>query len=216
MRARQLLIGLGSLATLAGCMRSDEPHGIRTDSLTYRDGSLVPTGLLSPTARLDSFDVYWYSQQLAALQEPRMTEAAPQRSSESYRFLWLRSFHHPVAIRVYSSPDGGVVVTSEGKGAGGYAPESLLRRDSAEITQQQWHALTTAIAEEALWTRGVIDTSRLGLDGATWTIEGRRGNRYVLVTRWAPMDTGATAFMRRLGLAFLRIARVDVPPQDLY
>lgn len=39
----------------------------------------------------------WYSSQLCALNEPLIFD---QKSGTIYRFTWLRTFHHPVAIRI--------------------------------------------------------------------------------------------------------------------
>ena len=219
LRMMRILLRLALLilpAFSVACRVPSESRGIAIDSLNYRDANVVPSGILSARPSLDSFVVAWYSQQLSALREGRMAVGIPHGTQEAYRFLWLRSFHHPVAIRVYSSQTGAVAVTSEAAGAGGYAPGSVTRRDSVVLSDREWHALTVLIEREKFWDRPAVDTSRAGLDGAEWVVEGRWDTRYTLVSRWSPRDTDSTAFMRTLGLAFLRVGHVVVPPAEVY
>ena len=198
-----------------GCMHHSEAEGVAADSLRYHEGMVIPSGILSPRPPLDSFLVGWYSRQLTALRETRLPVSCAA-SDEVYRFLWLRSFHHPVAIRVYSLSTGRSVVTSEADGAGGYEPGSLVRRDSATLSARDWHGLVEAIDEAELWSRPATDSTVSGLDGAEWIIEGCRHGRYQLVQRWSPKDTGASAFMRTLGVSLLRLGHLDIPTSELY
>ncbi|HXQ97339.1 MAG TPA: hypothetical protein VN774_02765, partial [Candidatus Limnocylindrales bacterium] len=53
----------------------------------------------------------WYSGQLKALKEPSLWELSQKSKQQVYRFLWLRTFDHPVAIRVEILPDGSSILT---------------------------------------------------------------------------------------------------------
>jgi hypothetical protein len=128
----------------------------------------------------------------------------------------LRSFHHPVAIRVYSSNTNRDIVTSEADGAGGYEPGRLIRRDSATLSAEDWRGFLETIEETQYWARPVTDPTVSGLDGAEWIMEGCRHGRDQLVQRWTPRDTGATAFMHRLGVALLRLGHLAIPLTELY
>src|SRR4030081_3548113 len=48
----------------------------------------------------------WYAKHLRAMREPSLWESSKDTSLESYRFLWLRSFHHPVSARLEVAKDG--------------------------------------------------------------------------------------------------------------
>ena len=50
-----------------------------------------PTGALGSDQETDAFRSRWYSQHLKALGEPVLYKAGPPGS---FRFTWLRSFHH--------------------------------------------------------------------------------------------------------------------------
>jgi hypothetical protein len=79
-----------------------------------------PPGALDPDSpRSDNFRNHWYSQQLEAMAEPVLK---PGGDSKVYRFAWLRSFHHPVAIRVVDGDAHCTLHAIELDGAGGYAP----------------------------------------------------------------------------------------------
>jgi hypothetical protein len=57
-----------------------------------------PAVALSDSAWSAQFLNDWYSRQLKAMNE--LPLAALENEDESYRFLWLRSFHEPIAIHV--------------------------------------------------------------------------------------------------------------------
>lgn len=51
----------------------------------------------------DDFVRGWYSSHLRSMAEPSLSCGAIE---DSYRFVWLRSFHSPVAVRMYRDRDG--------------------------------------------------------------------------------------------------------------
>src|SRR4051794_28638610 len=53
-----------------------------------------------PIQLFSDFTVEWYARELATMREPSLNHS--NCSPEIYRFLWLRSFHAPVAIRVWT------------------------------------------------------------------------------------------------------------------
>lgn len=71
---------------------------------------------------IDAFHGEWYGKQLQALQESSLCCDSTDRG-RVIRFVWLRSFHHPVVIRLNESTKGSwSLVTKVGSGAGGYDP----------------------------------------------------------------------------------------------
>src|SRR5262245_51972945 len=89
-----------------------------------------PPGTLGETKQLDQFVSDWYTKQLKALKEPSLWELSKKSVPQAYRFLWLRSFHHPVAIRLDINADGTARLTTKmTSGAGGYAPGKLIQND---------------------------------------------------------------------------------------
>ena len=57
-----------------------------------------PKGALQHgNARSDAFEGQWFGEQLSALHEPSLSCGFP---GVAVRFTWLRTFHHPVSVRV--------------------------------------------------------------------------------------------------------------------
>ncbi|REJ74837.1 MAG: hypothetical protein DWQ30_20035 [Acidobacteria bacterium] len=65
--------------------------------------SYFPEATWGPDGDADEFRREWYSKHLSALQEPSLQAVARDPRAEVYRFLWLRSFDQPVALRVHLS-----------------------------------------------------------------------------------------------------------------
>src|SRR5215204_1130025 len=92
-------------------MRVDEP----SDCTDY-----FRNVVLSENAWSNQFRRDWYSNHLRAMEEVALTSLLDE--DESYRFLWLRSFHHPITIHVWRTGVDQFIVVKEVSGAGGYKP----------------------------------------------------------------------------------------------
>src|SRR5579863_3498312 len=59
----------------------------------------------------------WYTSHLRSMQEPSLSDPSTNKTVVAYRFLWLRSFHNAIAIRLDVRPDGtGTLTTKETNG----------------------------------------------------------------------------------------------------
>ena len=94
-----------------------------------------PDHAFEDDGKLNNFIVQWYSEQLSALQEPSLWELSrSSKSPEIYRFLWLRTFDHPLAVRVEVADDGtGMLTVKMSGGAGGYKPGKLIENRTRPI-----------------------------------------------------------------------------------
>lgn len=79
------------------------------------------SGVLPRSLVRDARTRCWYSAHLDAMEERPLREAV-STGGEAYRFLWLRTFHRPVVIRVVARNGQIVLETKETDGHGGYAP----------------------------------------------------------------------------------------------
>jgi len=73
---------------------------------------------------LDTFVTEWYSKMLFALQEPVLRNY--QGDKEIYRFTWLRTFHHPISVRLEKQNNIIKLFVKVCNGAGGYEPGQLI------------------------------------------------------------------------------------------
>lgn len=172
-----------------------------------------PQGLLhSARADLDDFVRAWYSGSLRVMKEPSLS-CGKIADSQVYRFLWLRTFHRPISIRITHSKNSTALVAVELTGVGGYEPGSIARRIEKTVTTAEWKRLETVLSRTTFWNMPPRPPElELGFDGAQWIIEGRRPGQYHVVDRWTPKKGS----YRDAGLYFLRLSGLSVPEQELY
>ncbi len=165
-----------------------------------------------PAAMVDQFRAQWYARFLDAYREPSLWERSKKSLDKSYRFTWLRTFHHPVVIRVDVRPDGICELTAKvGLGSGGYDPGMLIQNDTRPLTKQQSESFLNRIASR-FWNAPKEDTKPGGLDGSQWIIEGVENGRYQVEDRWSP-DTGP---IRELGLEMIGLAGLRIQSEEIY
>lgn len=156
-------------------------------------------GLLSDFSKYDRQRNDRYSHFLAIMDEPSL---APSQGKRSYRFFWLRTFHHPVSVRVTRDSLGAYITAVELSGAGGYDPGKVLRRQQTKLTDQQADEFERALEADGLWTIPAHDdvARRHMLDGAEWVIEASTTKQRV-ITRMSPKNEPA----RLMGERFLSL-----------
>jgi hypothetical protein len=130
-------------------------------------------------------------------------------TTTSYRFTWLRSFHHPIAIRVTTQARGYRLVATELNGAGGYEPGSVFRRADRILSQEQFAVAARLLHAPETWHPSPSKDE--GHDGAEWIIEATDGG-YRVTRRWSP----TSGIVRDIGLEFLRLTGWQVPPDEIY
>jgi len=84
--------------------------GLAADTV-YAQTRYFPPFSLDDEPKGDEFLSQGYSVALKALDEPSLWERSKSQKEESYRFLWLRTFHYPVAIRINIHHDGSSQLT---------------------------------------------------------------------------------------------------------
>lgn len=177
-----------------------------------------PAGSLAETAKEHQFLAEWYSGQLSALQEPSVWKMSQQKPTvEVYRFLYLRTFHHPISVRLTIASDGtGLLTSKETNGAGGYEPGRLIRNTATKLTKDQAGWFRDDVDRFGFWklparrdTKGEV-----GLDGAQWIVEGSKDGRYHIVDRWSPSPDDP---IHSLGTTMMiNLARFRLLYEDVY
>jgi hypothetical protein len=163
----------------------------------------------------DEFLREWFSTVLLRLNEPSLYERSKPVSSQSYRFLWIRAFHHPVSIRFDVGRDGIAVLTVKvASGNGGPSPGHLIENRTRRITKERTAWFLGQINALEFWTlRSRYNSQPPGPDGAEWVIEGIKDGNYIVVSR-SPPENGA---VRSLGLALaLDLANLKIPSKEIY
>lgn len=165
-----------------------------------------PNGAFDNEPNLHTFVADWYSKQLDSLKETSLYKMRENCSTIAYRFVWLRTFHHPVAVRIVLAPDS-IVVSKVCDGAGGYDPGNLIINKSGPLSPKEVIELNTKLKSSNFWELPSVnvETNQINCDGAQWIIEGVKAGKYHVVDRWSP-DSGA---IKNLGLFFLKLGNID-------
>ena len=180
-------------------------------------GTYFPEQVLGDDAQEAKFKVEWYSKFLTGLHEPSLWESSKNQKTETYRFLWLRSFDHPISVRLDTQSDGTALLTTKiSSGHGGYEPGKLIENRARKLNREQTRWFLDRVEELkfcSLPTTPPKDARTVGLDGAQWILEGVKDTQYHVVDRWSP-DNGA---VRTLGLAMLiDLAHLKLLYQEVY
>ena len=202
------------------------PHPVRLSSVlllffaTCCFGQAIayfPDHVLGDDARVEKFKVDWYSKGLTALHEPSLWEESKNHKTPIYRFLWLRSFHHPVSVRLDVQSDStGLVTTKVTSGQGGYSPGKIIENQIRKLTREQTRWFLDLVDEVKFWdlpTNPPKESDVIGVDGAQWIVEGVRDAQYHIVDRWSP-DKGE---VHTLGITMLiDLAKLKLLYQEVY
>jgi len=181
----------------------------------YGQEPYFPKGAFSDDTHVDPFIARWYSTYLTALREPSLLQLTGKPSCETYRFVWLRTFHHPVIVRLDIRADGiGELTAKVSNGTGGYEPGQLIQDISRPLTREQTDTFLAKVGTVKFWELPSYENSGGGgEDGSQWIIEGVKEGKYHVVDRWTP-SKGA---VRELGLTLaLGLAELKVPKDELY
>jgi hypothetical protein len=205
-------IGL-SLLPLASCSVGARAQAAPTIYFPPNVTEVVPDCRTRELKRVpvDDFLKRWFSKHLRAANEPSLADAARRRlarGEEWLRFTFLRSFHHPLIVRVEKRSDGSAwLFATELSGAGGYEPGSIKRRFSRPLKAAEMHRLVllhTAVS----FAEARLARCTGGLDGSEWIIEAASAGRYRYINRWSPRE-GA---VRRIGLYLLGLTGWQIAP----
>lgn len=133
---------------------------------------------------LSHFVNTWFSEMLFALKEPIISDY--KGGKEVYRLTWIRSFHHPVSIRLEKWKNEIKMVTKVCDGAGGYEPGDLIQDTTFSISTEKYDTLIDIIEQANFWKLHTEKSNENGMDGSEWIIEAYKNGNYHMVFRWTP------------------------------
>lgn len=133
----------------------------------------------------DQFVRAWYSKHLRAMTEPSLS--CGDGTGDAFRFLWLRTWGRPIAVRLHPSGGGASMAAVELDGSGGYGPGKVSRRAERKLTDAEWTKIANDVRALNFWELPA-QTNDNGLDGARWILEGRERSQYHVVQRWSPKE----------------------------
>lgn len=177
----------------------------------FADDNYFPAGIFGPHESELNWIRKFYSSSLAAMQEPSLFPLKG-KSVETYRFLWLRAFHPPVAVRLWKTGNQSYVSTKQLSGVGvprnGEAifPKTLAVNETHSIADEEWARFQELLKKAEFWSLPTSDETLIGLDGSGWLLEGLKQDQYHMVHRQSP-EQGA---YREVCIYLLRVSRVKI------
>lgn len=179
-------------------------------------------GTFGTTPDDHDFAASWYSTHLRALREPSLVAQARDSKAHTYRFLWLRAFDPPIALRLDVSADGtGTLTVKATSGNGGYQPGTLVTSWRRVIPRTEVGRFLSLLATARYWelptSLDPLQTQPDGsititTDGAHWILEAVRSGRHHVVDRHNP-ERGA---YREAALWLLRRSGLWIEPENIY
>lgn len=176
----------------------------------------------------------YYTKYLAAMKEPSLFERGKDRPAFEMRFLWLRSFHDPIAIRVWQTGEDfsmRAVRITQNKD---YSLGAITVDTTRQLTRDQSRVLSDLIKATPL-TGQMTPTEELsgsaGLDGAQWILETCEDQAYRRLDFWCLKDYGPsrygqlglerdkirdTAQLLKFALHLLQLSAIKVPEDEIY
>ena len=155
---------------------------------------------------VDTFINEWYSKMLFALKEPILKDY--RGNKEIYRFTWLRTFHHPISIRLEKQGEIMKLFTKVSNGAGGYEPRQLIIDTTISLSKAQFRLFEQKIDSIGLWRLRTEQNNETGKDGSEWIIEAIKSNNYHMVHRWTPSYENEGNF-RIVGEYLISLAQLE-------
>lgn len=147
---------------------------------------------------------------LENLNEPCLYNTAITGDTKILRFTWLRSFHHPISIRLEKTKNKTILIWKEGKGMGGYSPEGLKRKGKKKITRMQWDKLSALLEKHKIDTLPNKDYIPM-MDGATWTLEKKDLNGYKAHNTNSPSED-----FKKICLYLLKLSKLKIKKARIY
>lgn len=154
----------------------------------------------------DDFHNDWYGKFLKLMDEKSLLDGSNE--TEIYRFLWLRTFHHPIFVRVERKGNSIRLSSKESNGAGGYEPGKIIRTTNIILNESQWCEFLSIVEKSKYWQMP-SEKQVAGVDGAQWILEGVKEGRYHIVDRFMPQkDNYEQACIYLLELSGIDIDRL--------
>ena len=178
--------------------------------MAAEQSKFYPPGGLGHDDDWDHFRSDQLSGCLRSFKEASIWEASRKHVPGAvYRFMWLRSFHPAISVRLNITADGaGVLTTKVSNGCCDCAPPPAgtkqkpfrVQTTVREISAPELRRFLSCVEAVHFWTLHSRNDSLPGPDGADWVIEASNAGRYQLIDAWSPPTGDPANFLGRFML----------------
>jgi hypothetical protein len=160
-----------------------------------------------------------YADRLKSLQEGSLRALPNASCLNVYRFLWFRSFHNWISIKVEHHKDGTTTVyAKEFDRRTNAGPNPLLER-KFDWSTEEYASFINKIDSLKFWDSQSILTiteRELSTDGAAWMLEGVDEHRYHFVVRRGADSSDTKPVVKEVGLFLLEKTKLLPPKGQMY
>ena len=161
-----------------------------------------PTSALDPGDK-DEFLTRAFASGLEEMQEPKIYNS----STEAIRFIWHRSFHLPVCVRLYKVAEKEWCLCSKMINMTG--DDKFFFEENRDVSvSPRFAADCIAILDGVGFWSAAADEGG-GIDGAFWVFEAQIQGKYHVLQRHSP-ESGTPFY--KLGIKLLKAGKVDGGP----
>lgn len=155
-------------------------------------------------------NINWHEIQLKSLEEDCLADRKAEAGTVIYRFTWLRSFHHPIVIRIEKSDNKVNLYWKTGKGLSGYHPQGIRKSGKKRLNIENWENFEQYL-EKADFENLPNVKKIMMTDGAQWTLEKKDSKEYKIHnTNWPQKD------FKNACLYLLELTNIRVKEKDIY
>lgn len=197
----------------SSCVKSKSFPGLSKEISKLQKGKsgYFPKGTWKSYDTADLSMNEWYGKFLKAMDETSLLDISD--NTEVYRFLWLRSFHHPIFVRIERNGNSIQLFSKELDGGGGYDPGNILKTVNKNLDESQWCEFLSLLEKSEFW-KVSSEKEVMVNDGAQWILEGVKDSRYHIVDRNPPDNYE----YQEACIYLLKLSGIDVDrlKEDLY
>jgi hypothetical protein len=177
----------------------------------------------------------YYTQYLSAMKEPSLLKKSEVSPDFQFRFTWLRSFHDPIAIRVWQDGNSHMIrairLTKQPDNSAGPFASDITRK----LSSDEWVDLKKVINIDS-YLLPIVEQQKLanltkGLDGAQWIFEVCVDRKYGMIDLWSIKNESLKNYQGKgielgklpepaklvsLGQRLLKLAKIDIPEDEIY
>ncbi|CAN5878449.1 hypothetical protein BH11VER1_BH11VER1_20510 [soil metagenome] len=226
------------LGFLLPVIAADEPKdpfaGAQTKTNQSADDTFKVYNDLEGRAYFKTGSESFYTKYLAAMKEPSLYERGPARPEFEFRFLWLRSFHDPIAIRIWRTAKGYMMRAVRITQHKDYSLGTTTVNSTRKLSSDESRVLDQLLDVPSLLTP-LNETELLsgasGRDGAQWIFETFADKKYQMIEFWCLKDFGANRYeamgldrskirdtqrLLKIALHLLELGKIKIPDNEIY
>jgi len=191
--------------------------------VTAESPQMFPPGSLGHDADWHNFRAVQLFGYLRLFNEASIWQASRKHAPGAvYRFMWLRSFHPAISVRLDIAADGAAFLTTKvSNGCCDCAPLPAdtmqkpfrVKTTKKRISSAQVRQFLSRVEEVHFWTLPSRKDSLPAPDGADWVLEASNDGHYQLIDAWSPPTGDPANVLARLmlfDLAGLKLSAKEV------